>query len=656
MKSLMWLLEGVLLDSSTRCGANTHRDFITISRRVEHEGISFLTLSLPRFAQDFERCLEQGAVGPTHFLGFKRCGALPRFLGGLLDQVFNRVDGCLLTQPSVEAILSVRQICLAFKKLNLQCSPRRVKEAIDGYVECENDLVRGTENLARTLNTKYWECDCETSTNGMGASSSTTTGSLPCPACGFRKYQRIAYRFSSSWKKIHHYSPKDTFRALWSSVFGGQRSDDLESYVRLDTIPRHGPGATAERIQGNAKYTFRKWHSRLERSFPVDSYAMVSIGAIEDGELDKIEIVEPGEEQPVKVTPVPKTQKGPRIIAIEPVCMQYTQQGLERFITKRLSSHPLTRGRINFTDQSINRELALKGSKDGSYATLDLSEASDRVHMDLVRAAFSSVPVLLEALEDSRSSRSNLQDGRTIHLTKFASMGSACCFPVLAMVLYGIIVDWRLRKLRLPLSMRSLKQASRDVYVYGDDIIVPSDEAPAIALHLEKFLLKVNSNKSFMNGKFRESCGMDAYDGTPVTPTYLRMMPPSDRRQVDRLASYVATANLFYKGGWWQTARRLREMVERVIGRLPHVGDTSPGLGWYSFMGYSVQRWNRDLHRFEVSAPVIVPKRKSAVLDGWPALLKCLLTRGEEPLERRHLQSDVLRGEANIKRRWVTPH
>lgn len=85
LKSHMRLLECVLADASTWCSTSTTRDFNTISRRVEHEGFSFLTIALPSFCSDFERSLADGCVAPSRFLGFKKRGALPVLLRGLLE-------------------------------------------------------------------------------------------------------------------------------------------------------------------------------------------------------------------------------------------------------------------------------------------------------------------------------------------------------------------------------------------------------------------------------------------------------------------------------------------------------------------------------------------------------------------------------------------
>jgi hypothetical protein len=42
------------------CQTSTDRDFKTVTDRVAHEGISFLTISLPQFCKDLQKGLEQG--------------------------------------------------------------------------------------------------------------------------------------------------------------------------------------------------------------------------------------------------------------------------------------------------------------------------------------------------------------------------------------------------------------------------------------------------------------------------------------------------------------------------------------------------------------------------------------------------------------------
>jgi hypothetical protein len=372
--------------------------------------------------------------------------------------------------------------------------------------------------------------------------------------------------------------------------------------------------------------------------------------------LESLQVLEPGAEPPVRVVTVPKTLKTPRIIAIEPLCMQYTQQSLLQPMVKSIESDPMSAGHVNFTDQSINQRLAQEGSKSGKYATIDLSEASDRVSLNLASLMFESCPEVWDAILSCRSSRAELPDGRVLDLQKFASMGSALCFPVESMVFYTIAILAGLQSASLPVTSRNVRKVLRDIYVYGDDIIIPVDQVETTIALLESFNLKVNSHKSFWIGKFRESCGVDAYDGVNVTPVYVRRLPPRSRRCIPEILSFVSLANQLYRAGWWGTAARVREEAERILGQLPHVQETSPCLGWVSFLGsYSYQRWNRELHRPEVWGPVPYSSKYSDPLDGYAALMKYFLKNGEEPESEKHLERSVRPGSARIKYRWASP-
>jgi hypothetical protein len=173
------------------------------------------------------------------------------------------------------------------------------------------------------------------------------------------------------------------------------------------------------------------------------------------------------------------------------------------------------------------------------------------------------------------------------------------------------------------------------IYVYGDDITVPTDVAATVCDHLHKYNCKVNIHKSFLSGKFRESCGLDAYDGRVVTPTYVRHFIPTNRREHTEIISIVAAANAFYKRGYWSTARFLFERIEELLGSLPVVSSDSPAIGRHSYLPMvSVSRWNPNLMRFEVKAWVVEPVYSIDRLEGYAALAKSLLTLERRDLER----------------------
>ena len=105
------------------CGTSTTLDYKKLQRRVESEGESFLTITLPQYCKDFERSLELGSVGPGLFLEFQKAGGLPLFLRGFLDQVFD-TKGVLLDKPNIDCILAIRQLTLMFGKIERPCTTK----------------------------------------------------------------------------------------------------------------------------------------------------------------------------------------------------------------------------------------------------------------------------------------------------------------------------------------------------------------------------------------------------------------------------------------------------------------------------------------------------------------------------------------------------
>jgi hypothetical protein len=600
-------------DACARCGVKvSKRDLLTFRSRVKDEGLSFLTITLPAFAKDFERSLSLGRIDSNCFRNFRKQRAIPAFLQGMLSHVFDTETGrinddAITHSPSFSAVFvdSIRQVCLAFKKTELPCSEDRVRNAVENFVAIENSFEMF---------------------------------SLP-------KADLDEFRLVSG--------------VLWDNIMGGLRLDML--------VPRHGPGNTAERIMGNQKYVWRRWHERLEPYFPLLGFGYSpSSGELPDQseELLNVSFIPETEEQPVRVTPVPKTLKGPRIIAIEPCCMQYTQQGLRRLIYSAIESYWMTAGHINFRDQSVNQSLAMKSSFDGQLATIDLSDASDRVPRDLALEMFRSNPDIMEAIDACRSTRAELPDGTVIGpLKKFASMGSALCFPVEAMYFYTICVIGLLRYHNLPVSFENCKSVSRDVYVYGDDIVVPVYATPTIIDYLHKYNCKVNTAKSFYTGWFRESCGVDAYYGQAVRPVYVNTPPPYNRQQVHELLSWISTGNQFERKGFWRTSQFLFRKVERLLGQLPTTYENSPVLG-RTHLSESGEvrpkqsRFNRRYQRMEVRCWVAESVHHTDVIDGYAALQKSLLRleslKGlDAQRDHSHLERSALYGAVAIKRRWV---
>jgi hypothetical protein len=364
MKSLMSLVRMILDEIGDRCDASATFDYNTVKRRVDDEGLSFLTITLASFNKDFTKSLDQGYVAPSAFKGFSRAGGLPRFLGGFLELIFDKRSGVLLDNANLDAISGIHQFTSMFSKINIKCAPHREEAALAAYVQCELDVK---------------------------VSEREFTGELR------KEFSKIS-------------------AILYSSVFNEVNSQ-LEGF---SIIPKHGPGATADRLSSNKKYSRMHWTSRLEKVLPHQEWMYPNYLAALDEPFGSVDIREPKDEMAVRVICVPKTLKAPRIIAIEPTCMQFVQQGILSVLIPRLESDSLVGSMIGFTDQIPNQEMARQGSYNGSLATLDLSEASDRVSNQHVLELFRPWRTLNEFVQASRSRKADVPGHGVLRLSKFA--------------------------------------------------------------------------------------------------------------------------------------------------------------------------------------------------------------------------------------------
>ncbi len=605
MQSLLLLWNSLLVDTSRWCctsDAGRERDYRLLSRRFEHEGVNFLSIALPRFASDLHRSLDDGSVDPGAFAGFHRRGALPVFLGEYLDLVFDRETGYLLKEPSHAAIVSLRQLTMFYGKILVDASQRRKESAVELFLECEQEVAQ------------------------------------------------------TKWSR----ELLDEFRAMSRLAFGSVLTEMDRLVYENDLLPKHGPGSTADGLEGNLKWTQLEWTERLEEVFHCVDYLIPNYRY--HSELGIANFLEPSDERPVKVTLVPKTPKTPRIIAIEPTCMQFMQQAIAVPLTNLLQSSRIGRygvdnpsfGLLGFREQGPNRDLAKHGSLSGELATLDLSEASDRVSNELVLAMMQDFPWLSKGIQACRSTRALLPGDRgMVPLSKFASMGSALCFPIEAMVFLTVVLLGIADAQSARLSSHDVSRLRGRVRIYGDDIIVPVDYVRCVISRLEAFGLKVNYGKSFWTGKFRESCGGDYYDGEDVTPVRVRRVLPTSRTDVKEIVSAVSLRNLLYQQGYWNAASHLDGILEPMLRYYPVVSPESLVLGRISFLGVEAQRLCPSLHRPLVKGWVKRDRIPSSHIEGYAALLKVLSKQGVEPFaDKDHLERQGRPETVGIKLRW----
>jgi hypothetical protein len=603
MKSLVTLWYHLAKDLDKWCRTSTERDYKTVLLRAKQEGESFLTITLPAFGKQFESCLERGVIVTSDFPGFCRSnrGPLPLFLGGFLSQVFDPASGVILDTPNLDAVFAIRQLTAVYGKIFEVATPQRNRKALKQYVQIEKELAH--------------------SSNG------------------------ISWKDRSDLSRIATLLFGDAFSAVEQKLFSGEVG------------PRHGPGAVADRLGANGRYRLPSWSNRLEEIFPYVDYALPSHRHHQM--VDGVQFFEPEAEPPVRVVLVPKTQKTPRVIAIEPSYMQYMQQGIGRLLVEELerkscsfsSRDNLVHGMVGFRDQLPNRELARIGSVDRSLATIDLSEASDRVSLQHVRLLLANFPFLRESVEATRSRKAAVPGHGVMPLSKFASMGSALCFPIEACVFLTLVFLGVERSLPMPLDRSLVQQLVGSVRVYGDDIIVPTPMVRSVISCLEDFGLKVNRSKTFSEGNFRESCGGDYFRGEDVTPIRLRKRLPKSRTDASGVQGLVAFRNLLYRRGLWGTCAYLdSKVIKPILPAFPIVEPTSPIIGRHSFLPYQAESFDSRLHIPLVTGYVAKPRIPIDNLDGVAALMKVFINQGLEPLAVDHLMRQGRPRVVDIKR------
>lgn len=262
---------------------------------------------------------------------------------------------------------------------------------------------------------------------------------------------------------------------------------------------------------------------------------------------------------------VPKTWKKLRGISAEPVELQFFQQAVLRMLDNMFMNDPWWAERVNLHSQEKSRYLAIIGSITDGLATIDLSNASDSVTLELVKQVFKGTPILPWLL-GTRSTHTTCGDAEPLKIRKFAPMGSACCFPV-ECIIFTLAAQVACDRERLPCDPRPR------VRVFGDDIVVNDYASDTCVSILELLGFSVNKEKSYTKGPFREACGVEAYHGSEVQPIRYKAVRSSFKNHrftpedLDTLRSY---ANSCYDRGYLTTRRLIFTQLlasSVVVGR-----------------------------------------------------------------------------------------
>lgn len=298
-----------------------------------------------------------------------------------------------------------------------------------------------------------------------------------------------------------------------------------DSDCALDQFCHHGPGRVAELKRPECSVVSKYSEFRTDQLL---NYCKPPVSC------------KTGLKRVSQMTCVAKSFDKYRTICAEPSILQWCQQGVAHYLLEAITRCPLSK-HVDLRRQENNREFARLGSIDGSFATIDLSDASDTVRWALVKETFKHTP-FLRYFYACRSKQVRVVKN-VYNLSMFATMGSALTFPV-ETIIFGAIVEKAFCDIGVP-------QRQRQYHVYGDDIICPTFISERVIGYLREYGFLVNDRKSFTSGAnlFRESCGGEYLKGDDVTPIRISRKFEGLSNLVEQPETYecaIDLANRFY--------------------------------------------------------------------------------------------------------------
>ena len=198
----------------------------------------------------------------------------------------------------------------------------------------------------------------------------------------------------------------------------------------------------------------------------------------------------------------------------------------------------------------LHKEIVKESSITRSHATVDIKNASNSVCKTVVKRLLP--PVWFDLLDKSRHHKTQI--GNYVHdLELFSSMGNGFTFELESLLFYCIA--------------RAAGCHSDEVWIYGDDIIVPQERVPKVVDALSLLGFSLNQEKSFTEGLFFESCGVHVFNGCDVTPFYIKdlLHEPKDVLRIANELRLFAT-RLEHFGS---RIRHYLPVYRYLVGRLP---------------------------------------------------------------------------------------
>lgn len=585
LSTMLQIWEAAISDCGSACATTIvemQRDIATLRRSVTSRGLGTFVLDLPLLDDTLLSLLENGSVRFSGHLHGRRSkkDLRPRFLWAFWSLVSD-ASGCLLQDPDPDAIRSIRQLSCLFKKLEVACSSDRLKKAVEEFHEIESKILSPINDWSGDDPSTFELLSFKDSFSHIADTISQDSAS-----------DRDGREFVSFLGRLDRVS-----RILTSGlpVFDSMSNNDDPSNGYF----RHGRGVVSNLSRKEYKYTFRSWSDKLEGVFPFDWCTGQPLGSFPSN----------SSESPGKLAAVPKTAKGPRLIASEPVEHQWCQQKIFTYLDYAFSKSLIGKF-VDLHDQEKSQVMVASASIDQSLCTIDLSSASDRISCRHIESLMREHRSLFEAFYAvrTRTIKDAVVSNKVYPVRKFTTMGSTLTFPVQCLFFLSVALASAGAH-----DVKSIRALIGSVRVFGDDIIAPNSAYVAITRNLTLLGLKVNEKKSFSKGFFRESCGADYWRGFDVTPCKPKGIGTDTPYM--HMATLDASNNLYLKGYWKAADVVLKLLPLRMRDKTFGVHDGVPSVVSYMGRSKTPLKWCNNLHVYYAMVLTLKESTKRIQMD-----------------------------------------
>jgi hypothetical protein len=182
--------------------------------------------------------------------------------------------------------------------------------------------------------------------------------------------------------------------------------------------------------------------------------------------------------------------------------------------------------------------------------------------------------------------------GETISYEKISSMGNGYTFAlesaIFASIIYGV----------LKAEQGTVKHS--DFAVFGDDLIIAKRHSERLIEALSIAGFTINSEKSFLSGPVRESCGTDWFRGRPVRPVFFDTTPTNVMELFTDVNRLKRLLSLRFELEESKTIHQMNKWIPQAFQRLdgPYSDEcfdsyrhsNSPEMGIYNYCLWKYKR------------------------------------------------------------------